>query len=67
MFLFETVFCNGINGPEMFSLLNLRNAINMRQNIIFIILINLVKVHTDLSMNSSFKNIQILDENCDYF
>lgn len=35
MFLFETVFCNGINGPEMFSLLNLRNAINMRQNIIF--------------------------------
>lgn len=29
------LFCNGINGPEMFSLLNLRNAINMRQNIIF--------------------------------
>lgn len=67
MFLFETVFWNGINGPEMFSLLNLRNAINMRQNIIFIILINLVKVHTDLSMNSSFKNIKILDGNCDYF
>lgn len=35
MFLFETVFSNGIIGPGTFSLLNLRNAINMRQNIIF--------------------------------
>lgn len=34
---------------------------------IYVILINLLKVHTDLSMNSSFKNIKILDENCDYF
>lgn len=30
MFLFEIVFCNGINGLEMFLLLNLRNVINMR-------------------------------------
>lgn len=33
----------------------------------YVILINLLIVHTDLSMNSLFKNIQILDENCDYF
>lgn len=50
MFLIETVFCSGIIGPGMFSVLYLRNAMNMRQYI-FVILINFLKAHTDVSFD----------------